>query len=526
MALLQTKSRDWWFVATLAAITGLGLFLRFYQLDELPTGLFFDEAMNGLDAIDTLNQTGIRVWIPDNFARGLVAEGLMSHVQAIAFSWFGVSIAALRAPSALAGAFLVPFVGLLTRELFRTRLGALAAAFLAATSSWALLLSRQAYPAPLVPLCAAAGTYFAVRGVRRRQTWALVLAGVIFGAGFYSYAAYRVMPLFALVGILVGLWVLDRQRVFRATAWMGGAALVTAAPMLWAFRVEPGLLSARAGSLSVLGTQGEPLTVVTAIGRNSLLAALKYHVNGDLNWRYNISGEPLLDPALGALFLIGLVIALVLIVTSLRAPRRSMKRQLGASAALVVAGLLITQLPEILANEGNPHALRSIGSQAFVFPLAGLAVGSLLRWARSWGRVGRGLVSAGVGAALLISSILSVQAVFGTYRNALGHHNNSQTYLRTLAEFLASSDFDQTVAIVKVPLYDRSVIEFLAPDADVLFAESADQARAVSIAILPSPEPGTETTLAQGRWLQKREVVDLRPGTNSEFVILYFSADS
>ena len=526
MVHLRTKSREWWFAGTLAVITALGFVLRFYQLDDLPTGLFFDEAMNGLDAIDTLNQTGIRVWIPDNFARGLVAEGLMSHLQAIAFSWFGVSIASLRAPSAFAGALLVPFVGLLTRELFRTRLGALAAAFLAATSSWAILLSRQAYPAPLVPLCAAAGTYFAVLGVRRRQTWALVLAGVIFGAGFYSYAAYRVMPLYALVGVLVGLWVLNRGRVLQAVAWMGGAALVTAAPMLWAFRVEPGLLSARAGSLSVLGSGGEPFTVATDIGRNGLLAALKYHVNGDLNWRYNISGEPLLDPALGGLFLVGLVIALALIVMSFRAPRSSRKRQFGASAALVVAGLLITQIPEILANEGNPHALRSIGSQAFVFPIAGLAVGSIVRWTRSWGRAARSLVNAGVGAALLISSIVSVQAIFGTYREALGHHYNTQTHLRNVAEYLRASGEEDDVALLGVFLYDRAVIDFLSPGLNPTYADTPEQTRDASVVVLVGGEPGTEEAVTQGRWLQRREVVDLRPDTDSDFIVLHFGQGS
>ena len=49
----MTKAREAWFVALLAVITAIGVFLRIYQLDELPYGRFIDEAMNGLDAIDT-----------------------------------------------------------------------------------------------------------------------------------------------------------------------------------------------------------------------------------------------------------------------------------------------------------------------------------------------------------------------------------------------------------------------------------------------------------------------------------------
>ena len=89
-------------------------------------------------------------------------------------------------------------------------------------------------------------------------------------------------------------------------------------------------------------------------------------------------------------------------------------RRLGASAALVLAGLLIMQLPELLANEGNLHALRSIGLQAFVFSLAGLAVASALRWAQSWSRIMRLLVSAVLAIALGAAAALNTQALFGT----------------------------------------------------------------------------------------------------------------
>lgn len=522
----MTKARDAWFLAALAAITAIGIVLRFYQLDELPTGLFSDEAMNGLDAIDTMNQTGIRLWIPDNFDRGLVAEGLMSHLQALMFSWFGVSITALRAPSALAGALLVPFVGLLARELFRSPVGGLAAAFLAATSSWAVLLSRQAYPAPLVPLCAASGTYFAIRGMRRGQRWALVLAGVIFGLGIYSYAAYRVMPLYAAAGVLLALWVFSPSRVARALAWTGGAALLTAAPMLWAFRAEPGLLTARSSALSIAGEGSDPLSVAATVGRNSLLAIGKYHVSGDTNWRYNLSGEPLLDPVTGFLFLVGLVAAVVAIILGSRSPRESIPRRLGAGAALVLAGLLIAQLPEILANEGNPHALRSIGSQAFVFPLAGLAVASVLRWTRSWRSTARRVVGAILAFGLVAAAALNVHALFWTYRQSLGHHYNSQTNVRAVAEYLDASDSQEDVAVIGLYLYDRAVIEFLAPEASPVYVGAPEETREASTVIIATGEPGIEQAVIQGRWLQRREVIDTRPGTGSQLVVLTFGTGS
>jgi len=296
--------------------------------------------------------------------------------------------------------------------------------------------------------------------------------------------------------------------------------------MLWAFRVEPGLLSARAGSLSIVGDGSDPFSVAASIGRNSLLAIGKYHVSGDTNWRYNVSGEPLLDPITGVLVLIGLVAAALAIILGIRSPRESIPRRLGASAALVLAGLLITQLPEILANEGNPHALRSIGSQAFVFPLTGLAVASALRWTRSWSQAMRGVVSAVLVIALAAAAALNAQALFGTYRESLGHHNNTQTNVRAVAEYLDASGTQDEAAVIGLYLYDRAVVEFLAPDSDPVYADTPEQTREASTVIVATGEPGIEQAVIQGRWLQRREVIDARPGTGSQFIVLTFGTDS
>ena len=98
----------------------------------------------------------------------------------------------------------------------------------------------------------------------------------------------------------------------------------------------------------------------------------------------------------------------------MRLTRESIPGRRRWSATRLLAGLFITQLPEILANDRNLHTLRSIGSQAFVFPLAGLAVASACRWTQSWGRIMRGLVNAVLAIGLIATSALNTQALFGT----------------------------------------------------------------------------------------------------------------
>ena len=87
----------------------------------------------------------------------------------------------------------------------------------------------------------------------------------------------------------------------------------------------------------------------------------------------------------------------------------------------------------------------------------------------------RGLVSAVLAIGLMAASVLNTQVLFGTYRKSVGHHYNTQTNVRALAEYLDASGTKEGVAVIGLYLYDRAVIEFLAPDAAPVYADNPKQ---------------------------------------------------
>ena len=71
---------------------------RVWHIDQTPPGLFGDEAVNGLDALDVLAGNG-QVFFPANYGR----EGLHMYLIAGMFRLIGVSPLAVRIPSVIAG---------------------------------------------------------------------------------------------------------------------------------------------------------------------------------------------------------------------------------------------------------------------------------------------------------------------------------------------------------------------------------------------------------------------------------------
>jgi 4-amino-4-deoxy-L-arabinose transferase-like glycosyltransferase len=110
-------------ILLLFLVLGIALFFRFYRIADLPPGLYPDEAMNGSNAEETLQNGGVlrgKVFYPENNGR----EGLFINIQAAFLRgltppegtpepWM------LRLPSAIFGFFTVLGVFFLARELFR-----------------------------------------------------------------------------------------------------------------------------------------------------------------------------------------------------------------------------------------------------------------------------------------------------------------------------------------------------------------------------------------------------------------------
>ncbi|MEI9966323.1 MAG: glycosyltransferase family 39 protein [Candidatus Moraniibacteriota bacterium] len=363
----------------LATILLLALFLRSADLAHLPSGLYPDEAVNGIDALNAIESSHYAIFYPNNYGR----EGLFINLQALALKLFGTNIVALKLFSVFFGTLAVLGTYLLAKELLHRRSSALIAAFLIATSYWAINFSRIGFRAIMLPFIFSFTFYFFFRGLRKGGYASFILSGLFFGLGLNTYISWRIAPL--ILVLLVPFLMLSYQNFIRRF-WKQAlvfllAAVITAGPILFHFFVShPEDFASRTGAVSVFSpevNQGQlGLTLAKTVG----LSLVKYNFWGDQNWRHNYPPYPVLDPFSGILFLGGFLFLIFQTVTLLwrRIAHKDRDTRLVRDAFLLIAFFAML-IPEFLTAEGLPHALRAIGTQVPVFIIAALSAAWLAK---------------------------------------------------------------------------------------------------------------------------------------------------
>ena len=181
-------------IILLLLILALAAFFRFWQLEQIPPGLYPDVAMNGNDAIEALRSGNFRVFYPDNNGR----EGFFINLIAFSFWLFGPSVWAIKLVPAIIGWLTVLGMYFLTKELFgygiparqrpkpqalaggrndceitkksyRAETIALLSAFFLAISFWHINFSRLGFRAIMVPFCLVWSFYFIYKATRMRH---------------------------------------------------------------------------------------------------------------------------------------------------------------------------------------------------------------------------------------------------------------------------------------------------------------------------------------------------------------------
>ena len=393
-------SQRWGRPVILLLLLLLAAGLRLWQLDQLPPGLFFDEAFNGVDVRAVSTGQAFPLYFLDNNGR----EPLFIYLAAF-FVWvFGPTPYALRLCAAVIGVLTVPVIYYATMMLLDSEQTeqspvqsnravnwpALIAATAIAVSFWHLSLSRLAFRVVLLPPLSALAIAYFWRSWQTQRQWYFGWAGFWLGVTLYTYIAARLLPVVLLLFVLSIAFVDLIHVRFRLRQWwfrwrvkmsgllvMAGILIAVSSPLLYTIYREPALLAARTGDISIFTVSqkemvGNPLD---RLGTNLFKTTLAFYTEGDVNPRHNLPGRPFLNWPMALLFTLGWWHALRCI------------KQARMQLVLLWFGIMVT--PTIFSIEA-PHTLRTagvlpplalliaIGSQSLLQQLRRISPGPLL----------------------------------------------------------------------------------------------------------------------------------------------------
>ena len=364
----------------------IAFFFRFYRLADQPLGIFFDPAINGLDAVRLMQRGGHVLFFPTNGGR----ESLFIYLL-IPFLWlFDTTPFAIRALTASLGllnvalliGFLshlpqttlpqtsevgksVPFMTIDQYRLWLAILGGLALA----VSYWHIAVTRLGQRPILAPMLAVPLFWFFLKGWSSGQTRWFILSGILMGLEGYTYSAARLLPLILIITFLPEVLlntalIYNRKRLINLLVFVAVAAVVYL-PMAGYLVAYPAQFFARAASVMVWNFLDTPSAVIAELGRNALRVAGFFCCGGSPNPIFGFPNYPGLPFILTPLLIVGLGVGL----KNWRTPFQR----------LVVLWWLIGIAPSIIAIEA-PHPLRMIIAVAPTAILIALGAIHLTRW--------------------------------------------------------------------------------------------------------------------------------------------------
>lgn len=353
----------------LVLATLLAAALRFVNLEQIPPGFHYDEALEALEAWRVITRPDYHpIFFPGDF--GL--PPMFIYLVSLAFRFLPATPVVCRGVAALIGVLTVPAAYALGQEMVRAddrlprQLPWLAAAVLAVLR-WHITFSRVAIEPILVPLFMAVILWALLAALRTDRPVAWLGLGAALGLSVYTYpAAWLFWPMMG--GILFYLRLVAPQRLAgrgRGLILAGLLAVALAAPLVVFFLQHPELATLRSGQVIVI-RPGQPLQETVGVLAGNLLKALgMFSVAGDADPRSNIPGRPALDILLAVPFYGGLLLAL----------RRWKQPAFGMLLLAAGAMLLATML-----SEYAPHFRRALGVTPVIALLSGLGLAMIAQF--------------------------------------------------------------------------------------------------------------------------------------------------
>lgn len=291
-----------WLLVILAV--GLAGGLRWVEFSEFPPGMWYDEAYTLRGAQDLVQGGDFRLYYPEKHG-----EPAMFWLTALALR-LGAGHLAARWVSTVSGVLSVLLLFFAVRDILRSYWLALGSALALSVNYAHLFYTSMAWEQALVTLLFIPAIWFFWRGLRDDRVGDFVVAGLFTGGSQYASVNARLLPLSLLLVLLGWLPVIlrsDDGGGLRATwrRWRGGllamllSVALVYAPLGMVFLRRPGWFVRR------MAASADPVAWLPNL----------WWVLGGWLWRggaglHALPGRPIYDPAMGALFLLGLGVAL------------------------------------------------------------------------------------------------------------------------------------------------------------------------------------------------------------------------
>lgn len=226
----------------------LALFLRFWQLGEVPRGLYQDETAIGYNAY-SISETGrdehgaIRPIYFKSFGDWKLPVYI--YGTAIPIKLFGLNEFAVRLPSALFGFLTVVIFYFWVRALTRDKNLALISTLLLSINPWHLHYSRATFEVTIALFFFVLGALFFDFGFVKRKKYFFLLAVVSFLIAFYTYNLTRLLAPVLLLLFLLFYYRNYPKIPYKVLGFTLGVGLLILLPFIYTFFTGGGVFSAK-----------------------------------------------------------------------------------------------------------------------------------------------------------------------------------------------------------------------------------------------------------------------------------------
>lgn len=315
----------------------LGLFLRIYKLDEIPGELWGDVNEHIIYTKQILK--GNFYW---NFFGG---DGpVFDYLTALFFLIFGKNFLAIKLTTVFIGLLILYFSYLILKKIEKEKFVIYFTLFLMSTSFWLISFSRQAKPYILVLLFIEIFIYLLLNKK-------YFLSGLILGLGLFTQSSFWGMSIFSFLH------------------WKIFFGFFPFFVLLFSHQIYPEILSS---STSYLGEKiGHKLSLLQKIHNffeNVFDNFQSIIFKGDVVFRHNIPGRPILDYFLAIFFIIGFFIFLKNILFDLK------KRKINLFLFFVFIFSQFSSFLDISNPQNSPSFGRMIGTAFFVYYICSLGI--------------------------------------------------------------------------------------------------------------------------------------------------------